>query len=206
MGPSLTGVTSTDPTDEHSHWPEAIFGPPPWRVHDEDWDPDPMDTALGKFVRAIPVFEVMLMLTRDLVQPSSWVDIHWAGPGKAVTAVREGLSKFPHDDQHWLQFHLDQATRVLDLRQAIMHGIWTNVDPELGLYVSERPLSRKDAKQLTGEARLPDDDHPTHRREFNHHGVMAGWARARSVSRYLSRHQDRWEAHIRDDEDPSGIP
>ncbi|MFZ2014570.1 MAG: hypothetical protein WAV00_12155 [Nocardioides sp.] len=190
-------MTGSDSDDADPTWPEAGFYLPPPPVHHLDWEPDPIDIAVGKFIREMPLFEVMLMLTRDIVAPSpSWASVMLAGPGRALSIITNGLSAFPRRDHSWLRVYLKEATHVLELRQAIVHGLWTEVDLEPGVFLSERPMLHKPAKEHTGVARLSDAEHPTVRRKFNAAGVMAGRARARSVSHYLDEHQDRWELHF----------
>jgi hypothetical protein len=190
-------MSDSDLEEEERDWSEAAFGPPPWKVYDEDWHADPMDIAVGKFIRELPLFEVLLMLTRDAVAPSeNWVDVHLDGPGEALKVLEDRLLRFPSKDHFWLTIHLAQAKRVLDLRQAVVHGTWTLVDRRNGIYRSERPMRPPAARALTGVRKAPDSKHPTRRHEFNAGGVMAGRARARSVSRYLGEHQDDWQEHF----------
>jgi hypothetical protein len=53
------------------------------------------------------------------------------------------------------------------------------------VFLSERSMRRRAAKQLADARRLPDAQHPNVRREFNAEGVMADRIHARSVGRYL---------------------
>ncbi len=181
--------------EEERNWPEAMLGPPPWRLEEEDWEADSMDVAVGKFVRALPLFEVALMLTREAISPGpSFVGVHHDGPEQAIKAIEDALPHFPANDQIWAGVTATQSRVVLDLRNAVVHGMWHDTDRP-GVFLSERPLRRSDAKRM-GLSQLPDEEYPTKRREFNAGGVMAGWARARWVSNYLVPRLDRWRTHF----------
>jgi hypothetical protein len=95
------------------------------------------------------------------------------------------------DFESWLVAREPALQRLAHLLAGDPHAA-----QDLGVYLSVRPVRGKLAKKLTGGERLPDHQHPTWGRHFNAGGVLAGWARARSVSHYLGRHQDRWETHF----------
>lgn len=179
-------------------WPAAMLGPPPWQVDERDWDADLMDIAVGKFIRELPLFELMLKLTRHTVEPGpSWVEVYNEGPSETLNLLGDQLLDFPKQDHFWLDVHFGQAAKVLELRNAIMHGLWHEGDRDTGSYRSVRPVrSRKEVRKLLGGELPSDDEYPTVGREFNAGGVMAGRARARSASRYLNKHLDRWEVHF----------
>jgi hypothetical protein len=181
--------------DEDRTWPRAILGPPPWSFHEREWEPEPMDIAVGKFIRIMPWFETALTMTRDIVDPRRLVDLAEAGATESVRIIGEHLAEFPKGDHFWLELYLIEASKVIDLRHAIVHGIWTEADPVLGTYLSERLVRRSQVKKL-GYLDLPDDHHPTARREFNAGGVMAGWARARSVATYITKKRGGWAEHF----------
>lgn len=106
-------VSDPNPHDsekERRNWPEGMLGPPPWRVYDEDWDADSMDIAVGKFVRALPLFEVALMLTRDRISRGPrFVEVHHDGPEQAIKVIEAAVPAFPINDQTWVAIALAQS-------------------------------------------------------------------------------------------------
>lgn len=155
-----------------------------------------MDIAVGKFIRILPWFETALILTRDLVDPGDlWADLEKDGAKAAVATIEEHLSEFPTSDHFGLELYLGESKKVWELRQAIVHGFWTEHDPVLDTYLSERPVRPGDANRL-GLPRVPGIEPPLWRREFNAGGVMAGWASARSVARYVTKKRRGWAEHF----------
>jgi hypothetical protein len=157
-----------------------------------------MDIAVGRLVRAMPLFEVVLLFTREAALGSRGdVELDRGGASGAIDELEGVLLTFPQQDRLSLARALADAREVTEFRQAIVHGRWTLLGENPLVYQSERVLlSRKRTRQLTGRDDVTDEDHPIIRLTFNADAVLATLDQARDVSRYLNDNLDRWEAHF----------
>jgi len=145
----------------------------------------------------MPKFETsILLLAASVRSDRSWPEHSLRRTSELIQLLEDAIWDFPDQDRSLVELNLAKAREVLELRNLIVHGRWTLVDAERGLYEVEKILTRSAARRALGRDHWSDGEHPALVMPMNAATVARTWRLTRNVTLYLEESLDRWEQHF----------